>query len=104
MARFFLSQTQIEGDTVNVEGADAHHIARVLRMRVGETLIVCDMQKNEYLCSITDIHDHCVTARIRQRKRMTRNCHAASMFISPCRRAIKWNILYRRLWNWVQPL
>ena len=23
MARFFLSQTQIEGDTVNVEGADA---------------------------------------------------------------------------------
>ena len=49
MARFFLSQTQIEGDTVNVEGADAHHIARVLRMRVGETLIVCDMQKNEYL-------------------------------------------------------
>ncbi len=69
MARFFLSQTQIEGDTVNVKGADAHHIARVLRMRVGETLIVCDMQKNEYLCSITDIHDHCVTARIRQRKK-----------------------------------
>ena len=53
MPRFFIRQNCIEGDTVTVTGDDAHHIARSLRMAVGETVTVCDMQGNEYDCRIT---------------------------------------------------
>ena len=69
MARFFLSHTQVEGDTVTVTGADAHHIAHVLRMRAGENLTVCDMQKNEYLCCIAEIRENCVICVIQQKKK-----------------------------------
>ena len=48
MPRFFVRQNQIEGDEITILGEDAHHIARSLRMAVGEELTVCDMQGNEY--------------------------------------------------------
>ena len=52
MPRFFIRQQQIDGDIITLCGDDAHHIARSLRMAVGESITVCDMQGNEYNCSI----------------------------------------------------
>jgi len=37
---------------VTVTGDDARHISKSLRMAVGDTVIICDMQKNEYECVI----------------------------------------------------
>lgn len=53
MPRFFVRQDQIENDTVILKGDDAHHIARSLRMAVGESITVCDMQGYEYDCRIS---------------------------------------------------
>lgn len=66
MARFFLSKREIDFDsgTIPITGADAHHIAYSLRMAVGEHLTVCDMQKTEYLCTITSVKDGLVTLHI----------------------------------------
>ncbi|MBO5648302.1 MAG: 16S rRNA (uracil(1498)-N(3))-methyltransferase [Clostridia bacterium] len=57
MARFFLSREAMDlmSGTIVIGGDDAHHIAYSLRMAVGDALTVCDMQKNEYRCTITDI-------------------------------------------------
>lgn len=52
MPRFFIRQTQINGDKLTLVGDDAHHIARSLRMAVGDSVTVCDMQGNEYGCKI----------------------------------------------------
>nr|MBQ4319204.1 16S rRNA (uracil(1498)-N(3))-methyltransferase [Clostridia bacterium] len=53
MQRFFLSHAgHIDGDLITVTGDDARHISRSLRMIVGDTVIICDMQKNEYECRI----------------------------------------------------
>ena len=52
MPRFFVRQTQIDGKKITLAGEDAHHIARSLRMAVGDPLTVCDMQGNEYQCII----------------------------------------------------
>ena len=52
MPRFFIRQTQINGDKLTLVGDDAHHIARSLRMAVGDSVTVCDMQGNEYSCKI----------------------------------------------------
>lgn len=54
MPRFFVRQDQIFDDSINILGEDAHHIARSLRMAVGDSMIVCDMRGNEYDCEITD--------------------------------------------------
>ena len=52
MPRFFIRREQIENDTVTLVGDDAHHIARSLRMAVGDKITVCDMQGFEYDCRI----------------------------------------------------
>ena len=65
MPRFFVRQNQITNDTVTLMGDDAHHIARSLRMAVGDEISVCDMQGNEYACRIENFcEDQEVTARV----------------------------------------
>ena len=53
MPRFFVRQNRISDGNISIIGEDAHHIARSLRMAVGESLTVCDMQGNEYHCEIS---------------------------------------------------
>ena len=48
MPRFFVRRDQIFDDTIVLRGEDAHHVARSLRMAVGDEITVCDMQGNEY--------------------------------------------------------
>ena len=57
MPRFFVRQERVSGNTVSIIGEDAHHIARSLRMAVGDEITVCDMQGNEYSCHITSFDD-----------------------------------------------
>ena len=64
MPRFFLSASNIADGLVTICGDDAVHISRSLRMRVGEHITVCDMQKNEYDCELTEFTPDSVTARI----------------------------------------
>ncbi|MBQ9783155.1 MAG: 16S rRNA (uracil(1498)-N(3))-methyltransferase [Clostridia bacterium] len=52
MPRFFVRADQIADGKIRLVGEDAHHIARSLRMAVGEEITVCDMQGNEYRCRI----------------------------------------------------
>ena len=52
MPRFFIRQTQINDQKLTLIGDDAHHIARSLRMAIGDDVTVCDMQGNEYCCKI----------------------------------------------------
>ncbi len=48
MPRFFIQKEQVTENTAHLFGADAHHIARSLRMAVGDSLTLCDMQGIEY--------------------------------------------------------
>lgn len=47
--RFF---TENIGETAVVTGSDALHISQVLRMRSGDMAVLCDGQKNDYLCRV----------------------------------------------------
>ena len=70
MPRFFIRANQIEDGVVTLLGDDAHHISRSLRMAAGECITVCDMQKNEYECQLTDFLPDRVLAKILE----TRKC------------------------------
>lgn len=57
MPRFFVPSANFEADKVNITGQDAFHIARALRMAVGDEITVADMQGREHLCRLAKIRD-----------------------------------------------
>jgi 16S rRNA (uracil1498-N3)-methyltransferase len=59
MQRYFVDA--ILGDTVVINGQDAHHITRVLRMNVDDE-IICVANSNAYKCKITVIEEDYVEA------------------------------------------
>lgn len=61
MPRFFKEYFDEE---TKITGEDGRHISRSLRMRIGETLTVCDTKGTDYLCEITDIVDTDVSLKI----------------------------------------
>jgi 16S rRNA (uracil1498-N3)-methyltransferase len=65
LPRFFVAKDQISDGLVTIEGIDAHHIARSLRMAAGEHITVCDMGNTEYDCELVRFEDdRVITARI----------------------------------------
>jgi 16S rRNA (uracil1498-N3)-methyltransferase len=57
MPRFFVNKNNIEENRILIDGSDAHHIARSLRMAEGDEAIVCDGEGMEYRCTLTRIRD-----------------------------------------------
>ena len=51
MPRFFMAGTNILGGMAIMKGRDAEHV-RVLRLRPGEDMIICDGQGTDYKCRL----------------------------------------------------
>jgi 16S rRNA (uracil1498-N3)-methyltransferase len=51
MPRFFLSHEHINENVIYITGKNLEHL-KVLRLRIGETLTVCDGQGRDYLCRL----------------------------------------------------
>lgn len=54
MYRFFVKTGQLQGEKIYIEGEDYNHIKNVLRMKIGEEVLLCDESDKEYLCEIVD--------------------------------------------------
>ena len=52
--------TEVADGTAVLRGTDAHHLARVMRARMGDTVILCDGSAVEYTATITGFGDDCV--------------------------------------------
>ena len=65
MPRFFIKDADIGNtDTVTVTGEDARHISFSLRMRVGDSITLCDFFNYEYDCIIKSIDGEKVVLNI----------------------------------------
>ncbi|MBO4283288.1 MAG: 16S rRNA (uracil(1498)-N(3))-methyltransferase [Clostridia bacterium] len=64
MPRFFAPDSAVTETAVSVTGADARHIARSLRMAVGDPITVCTPSGREYECRLTYIRDELCEAEI----------------------------------------
>lgn len=62
MPRFFCDPVQ--GDTARISGEDARHLSRVLRLREGERLTLCDLQGFDYQAEAISIGAEEVLFRI----------------------------------------
>lgn len=67
MHRFFLPHDQCRQNTLKLSVTDAHHAANVLRVRVGERVVVLDGAGQELMCAIESIAKEEVTVRVQQR-------------------------------------
>ena len=64
MPRFFVNGEAVSDGRVSITGQDAYHIARALRMAVGEEITVCTDGKRELTCRLSCIRDDGVLAEI----------------------------------------
>ena len=62
--RFFVLPSAIVGDTVTLSRDAAHHAATVLKLRVGEAVIIHDDTGIGYTCRLTQVAAKAVSARI----------------------------------------
>ena len=53
MTRFFVTPEEMAGDTITLTGENASH-AKVLRLKSGEQVLVCDGEGQECLCAVVD--------------------------------------------------
>lgn len=68
MPRFFVPSEAFDSDKVKITGDDAFHIARALRMAVGDEITIADMHGNEHLCRLERIRDDSVDCVILETK------------------------------------
>lgn len=56
MTRFFVEPQELQVESLTLTGENAKH-AKVLRLKCGEEVLVCDGEGRECLCAVTDISD-----------------------------------------------
>lgn len=64
MYRFFVDESQITEENVIITGADVNHIKNVLRMKIGEVILVSNGNDREYTCALAEITEDQVVAAI----------------------------------------
>lgn len=64
MSKFFIDKQAITGDNITIAGGDARHIGRVLRMKAGDEITVCDGEGRDYRCRIESFSKDEVFCRV----------------------------------------
>lgn len=65
MRKFFVKENQIEGNIINIAGADVNHIKNVLRLEIGELIKICDSDNLvNYISEIEKIEKENVICKI----------------------------------------
>lgn len=68
MSRIYLAEARAAGDTVALEDAAFRHVARVLRMRVGDRLTVFNGKGSEFTARITGMERHAAHVLLEARR------------------------------------
>lgn len=64
MHRFFISKENIFKDGITIDGEDVQHISRVLRLKEGDKIVLCDQQGTDYLVAIESMSKHSIRTAI----------------------------------------
>ena len=67
MTRFFVEKGELESDHVTLTGENAKH-AKVLRLKCGEEVLICDGQGGECLCQVSDVSDSQIGLSVKLRR------------------------------------
>jgi len=64
MHRFYLPPECCAGETLRLDGREAHHALHVLRLKRGELVTVLDGVGNEFMCAVEDCARNAVTLSV----------------------------------------
>jgi 16S rRNA (uracil1498-N3)-methyltransferase len=64
MYRFYLPPKNCAGETLRLDGREAHHALKVLRVKYGELVAVLDGAGNEFLCTVENCSRDAVTLSV----------------------------------------
>jgi 16S rRNA (uracil1498-N3)-methyltransferase len=64
MHRFYLPPESTRGDSLRLDGREAHHALHVLRLKRGELVTVLDGVGNEFLCAVENSSRNAVTLSV----------------------------------------
>ena len=67
MARFFVEPAELSGEQIFLTGENAQH-AKVLRLKAGEQVLVCDGQGMECLCEVEDVSPQEVVVKVLEKR------------------------------------
>lgn len=70
MTRFFVSEEEMQGDFLVLTGENAEH-AKVLRLKNGENVLVCDGCGNECVCAVSDVSPGQISLVVQKRQDST---------------------------------
>jgi len=68
MHRFFADPSAISDGSIVITGDDVNHISRVLRLKCGDEIEVCDKNQTDYTCTVSEISKTEVLAKITDKK------------------------------------
>ena len=64
MSRFFTDKQNISDEKIFITGDDVKHISKVLRLRTGDEITVCDGEGTDYECEISEISSDRVVVKV----------------------------------------
>ena len=64
MYHFFVEEEQVNGENAYISGSDVNHIVNVLRMKIGEELLISVTGDWDYLCKIEEIENYRVNLKV----------------------------------------
>ena len=67
MTRFFVEPSEFMPDFMVLTGENAAH-AKVLRLKNGESVVVCDGMGNEAVCTISDVSPNQISLAVEHRQ------------------------------------
>lgn len=65
--RYFL--TTINNDTATVEGSEAVHLCRVMRIKEGDSVILCDKEGFDYAATATSVNEKIITFAVHSKEK-----------------------------------
>ena len=67
MQHFFVTPDQVKEERVYIEGSDVNHMKNVLRMRVGEEVMISDGNNQTYRCAVQEYGEDIAILKIMER-------------------------------------
>jgi 16S rRNA (uracil1498-N3)-methyltransferase len=73
MSRFFIDKKNIQRDYISIVGSEAHHMGRVLRLRIHDAVTLFDQDGTVYEGKIVEKNNQCVHVQIKGKTPLVHN-------------------------------
>lgn len=80
MHRFYVAPEQLHGNTILLDGREAHHALHVLRLRRSDTVVILNGQGVELTCEVQETRKADLTLRVCDQKTSPELMHRITLF------------------------